>query len=105
MVLQTSAYLSDAPIYDDVIKTNNKLTDPWETWVNNVVENLGYIVSHDRFNDTKQETAIIRVISGTQARRDQLQNAPNGTIWYNTDTDRFNFRENGAWVTFTPVAA
>jgi hypothetical protein len=60
---------------------------------------------HDRFADTKQETPMTVVISMTQARRDQLENAINGSVMYNETTNRMNFRENGAWVTFTPVPA
>ena len=35
--------------------------------------------------------------SYTEAQRDALT-AVNGTIIYNTTTNQFNFRENGAWV-------
>lgn len=93
-------YISTPPIDDEVLTKDNKLTDIWKNHFDSISENIGYVVGHDRLNNAiKQETPVITVITMTEANRDLLQNARNGTIIYNTDTHKFNFRENGAWVT------
>jgi hypothetical protein len=106
-----AAYLPVAPIYEELMtkssdpNLNGRITDPWKNHFDAIAETISYVVVHDRFNDTKQETPVTAVIAISQPRRDQLQNAINGSIIYNTTTNRFNFRENGAWVTFVPVPA
>ncbi len=98
-------FMAVPPIQDVVITSDNKFTDAWKNHFDAISQTLGLVVVHDRFNTTKQETPITVVISMSTAQRNDLDNAVNSTIIYNTDTHRFNFRENGAWVTFTPIAA
>lgn len=105
MMTVNTPYLPAATIYEEVLTADNRLTDPWKNHMDAISESLGYVVVQDRFADTKQETPLTAILSMPQARRDQLENAINGAIIYNTDTNRFNFRENGAWVTFTPIPA
>lgn len=106
-----AAYLPKAPIYEELVtkdkdpNLDGRITDAWKNHFDAIEENLSLVVVHDRFNDTKQDTPVTRVIAMSQARRDQLDNAFDGTIIYNTTTNRFNFRESGAWVTFAPIAA
>lgn len=100
-----SAFMAVPPIEDQVLTGENIFTDTWKNHFDAISQTLGLVVVHDRFNNTKQETAVTVVIPMDQAKRNQLDNAINGSIIYNTTTNRFNFRENGAWVTFTPVAA
>lgn len=106
-----AAYLPVAPIYEELVtkskdeNLDGRITDPWKNHMDAIAETLALVVVHDRFNDTKQETPVTVVIAMSQARRDQLDNAVNGAIIYNTTTNRFNFREAGAWVTFAPIAA
>jgi hypothetical protein len=106
-------YLSEAPIYEDALTTtrkdtdvkNIKVSDVWKRHIDSVTETIGLVVRHDRFNSSKQETPVFCVISMTQAERNDLQNAYDGMVIYNTTTNRFNFREAGAWVTFAPIPA
>lgn len=108
-----TSYLSEAPIYEDVLTTkrndidikNIKIGDVWKRHIDSVTQTLGLVVRHDRFDTSKQETPVLCLISMTQAERDDLQNAYNGMALYNLTTNRVNFRENGAWVTFAPIAA
>jgi len=100
-----AAFMATPPIEEVAVEEDRKLTDIWRNHFDAISQALGLVIVHDRFNDTKQETPVTVVITMHQARRDQLDNAIDGTIIYNLDTKRFNFRENGAWVTFTPIAA
>jgi len=105
-------FLPEAPIYDDLLESG-KLTDPWRNWFNSITRVTGYAITHARFSNSSiapdvtkgNETAIIEVTRFTETQRDELVNPRDGAIIYNLTTDRFNFREGGAWVTFTPVAA
>jgi hypothetical protein len=108
-------FLNEAPIYDDLLQETNVLSNSWQTWFNSITQTTGYIITHDRFtpvspptpipDDDGDEVVLLSATQLTEAQRDRLENARNGIILYNTTTNRFNFRENGAWVTFTPVAA
>jgi hypothetical protein len=103
--MMSSPFLPEAPIYEDAITSDNKMTDIWKNHLDSISQTLGLVVTHDRFDNTKQETPVFSVIGMTTAQRNQLQNAFNGVIIYNTTTNAFNFRQGGAWVTFTPVPA
>lgn len=100
-----SPFLSHAPINDDLVTSDNKMTDKWRNHMDLITTASGYVVAHDRFNDSKEEVAVTQVRSMTLARRNQLENADNGTILYITDTNLFNVRQNGAWWSFTLVPA
>lgn len=100
-----SPFLSYPPINDDLVKEGNKMSDIWKNHMDLITTTTGYVVAHDRFNDSKEEVAVTQVRSMTLARRNQLQNADNGTILYITDTNLFNVRQNGAWWSFTLVPA
>lgn len=105
-------FLPEAPIYDDMLN-DGKLTDPWMNWFNSITRVTGYAITHARFSNGAvlpgvtpgDETPVIEVTKLTENQRDELAAPRDATIIYNIDTDRFNFREAGAWVTFTPVAA
>lgn len=106
-----SPFLPVAPIYEELTtkssdaNLDNRMTDAWKNHMDAISETISYVVVHDRFNDTKQETPLTVMIAMTLARRNQLENAVNGAFMYNLDTNRVNFRENGAWVTFAPIPA
>lgn len=100
-----SPFLSYPTIHDDLVTSDNKMTDAWKNHMDLITLTTGYVVAHDRFNDTKQEVAVTQVRSMTLDRRDQLENAANGTILYITDTNLFNVRQNGAWFSFTLIPA
>ena len=51
------------------------------------------------------EVPTLQLPSMTTTERNQLDNARDGIAIYNTTTGRTNFREGGAWVTFTPIPA
>ncbi len=104
--VNSAPFLPEAPIYDKIVDSNGKLSTPWFNWFNSVTRVTGYVVTHARYATSREETPLIEVISfETTALRDDILAVPNGTIGYNKETGRFNFREGGAWVTFTPVAA
>lgn len=105
MMNTNAPYLPNAPLQDELINPDKTMTDSWKNHINAIADSFGYVVINDRFNDTKQETPVTTVVTMSEARRDQLDTAPNGVILYNTTTNRFNFRENGAWVTFAPIPA
>jgi hypothetical protein len=82
-----------------------KLTQSWIEWLDQIEETTGYVICHNRFNDTKIETVTFQVTSLTQNRRNNLQNLRNGIIIYNEDTNKLNCIENGAWREITTVPA
>jgi len=99
-------FLAVPPIQDKVITSANVFTDIWKNHFNSISQTLGLVVTHDRLNNAaKQETPVTIVIEMLEADRNLLQNAIDGSIIYNKTTGRFNFREQGAWWTFTRVAA
>lgn len=98
-------YISSAPVYDKFLDKDGNMVESWQNFNKAIPENLGYVVVQDRFNDTKQATPLTVVLQMSEDRRDQLENAIDGAVIYNTDTMRINFRENGAWVTYTPIPA
>ena len=101
-----SSFMAAPPIQDKVLTANNVFTDAWKNHFDAISETLGLVVVHDRLNNAaRQETPVTVVIRMKQADRDLLQNAIPGSIIYNEDTDRFNFKQASGWVTFTPVAA
>lgn len=102
-------YISDPPIYDPFFEPNtNTITVSWKNWLNSISQSIGYVIIHDFLitgGVRSGEVALLQVPSMTTAQRNSLDNARDGTIIYNTTTLRTNFRENGAWVTFTPIPA
>lgn len=102
----SAPFLSEAPINDKLLNEDGTLTDSWRNWFNAITRTLGYSVTHARFDTSKEETPITEMVTiPTTAKRDDLQNPTNAKVIYNEETGRFNFREGGTWVTFTPVAA
>ncbi|SRR5258706_5459503 len=100
-----AAFMASPPIQEDVVTVDNKFTDVWKNHFDAISEALGLVVVHDRFNTSKEETPLTIVISMSLVQRNDLDNAIDGAIIYNNTTNRFNFRESGAWWTFTRVAA
>jgi hypothetical protein len=107
--MTNSPFLAVPPIYEHLISKDDPqkvtISDVWKNHMDAISQTLGVVVSYDRFSTSQQATPVSIVVSMDTTHRNQLENAFNGQIIYNTTTNRFNFRENGAWVTFTPVAA
>jgi hypothetical protein len=107
--MRTSPFLAPPPIYEHLISKDDPakvtISDVWKNHMNSVSQTLGVVVSYDRFSNTKQATPVSIVVAMDTTHRNQLENAFNGQIIYNTTTKRFNFRENDTWVTFTPIPA
>jgi hypothetical protein len=105
------AYLNNPPVYDSLFEDLGEMTlnDSWSNWFGNIVNATGVCITHDFIVDPtsgeRRDAAILRPTEGSTAERDMLENSRNGSMWYNTDTNQFNFRQNGMWVTFTPVPA
>ncbi len=100
-----AAFMATPPIQEKAVEEDGTLTDIWKNHFDAISQALGLVIVHDRFNNSKQETPVTVVIAMEQSARDQLDNAVDSTIIYNKTTNRFNFRESGAWWTFTRVAA
>lgn len=85
----------DAPIiYDPLVKPNTfYMSDIWIAWWATFMETLASYLSQNG----------IFIPSMTEAQRDAIQNPVNGQMIYNTDTQQFQGRENGAWRVFTLV--
>ncbi len=109
-------YLPESPIYDPIIEVKSiasgkvELTDPWLNWFNSITRTMGNVITHDIVNVVgppvlKDDVYLVEVPRFTTIKRDQLQNSRDGTVIYNTTTSRINFREAGAWVTFTAIPA
>lgn len=111
-------FISEPPIYNEFLDDEGVMTPAWVNWINSITRVMGYTLVHDYLIDpvTKErneETPLLQAISLIAAQalpdkelgRDDLENARDGTILYNSTTNRFNFRENGLWKTFTPIAA
>lgn len=76
------------PTYDPIIKDQVYLSNIWSDFMATFVESLqGYLSQNGIF--------VPRL---TTAQRDSLQNTVNGQLIYNTDANKFQGRENGAWV-------
>ncbi len=98
-----SGYMPVPPIHDDLVTDDNKMEDIWKNHMDAISQTVALAVAQDRFNDTKQDTPVTTVISMERTRINQLENATNGIILYDTTNNHFIFRQAGAWVTFTPI--
>lgn len=111
-VPQPEPFLNEPPVFDDMFREENKLSDIWLNWFNNIRNTTGITTVHLRYNRTTApadkrgtETVITKFAEFTQPERDGLNNVPDGAAIYNLTTNRVNFRENGAWWTFLQVPA
>lgn len=115
-------FISEPPIYNEFLDDEGVMTPAWVNWINSITRVMGYVIVHDYLIEPAaapedrvraQETPLLQAVSlietqlapNTELGRDELENARDGTIIYNTTTGRFNFREGGLWKTFTPIAA
>lgn len=102
-------FIAEPPIYDNFFTSDGKtISDPWRNWLNSVTRVMGYVIVHDYIKvggSVSEEIPVVMIPGGTTTERNNLDNARDGMMWYNTTTNRFNFREAGAWFTFTPVPA
>lgn len=77
------------PTYDPVIKAGTlNLSNLWADFMTTFIQTLTEYLSQNG----------IFVPPLTTAQRDALQNVINGQLIYNTSTNKFQGRENGAWV-------
>lgn len=77
------------PVYDNLVKSDSKrMSDIWKDFIATFTQTLtGYLSQNGIF-----------VPPLTTAQRDALQNVINGQLIYNTTLNKFQGRENGAWV-------
>lgn len=103
-------FISEPPIYDAFyLQDGITISNPWQNWLNSVTRVMGYCIVMDNIVDpitnSRNEVPLLQMTSMSQSDRDNLENARDGTEIYNLTTGRTNFREQGAWWTFTRVAA
>lgn len=102
-------FIANPPIYDAFYESNGtEISNPWQNWLNSVTKVMGRIIVQDYLivgGVRVTEVPTLQAISMTTTERNQLDNARDGVIIYNTDTAVFNFRQGGAWVTFAPIPA
>lgn len=105
----TPSFLNDPPVYNELMDPIDKtrLDDNWLNWFNDVVESMGQCITHDFIVDPitgdRRDVALLMATGGSTLDRNQLENARNGSFWYNTDTGKMNVRENGVWVMYTSI--
>lgn len=93
--------LHPAPVTVSMNVESNKMHDRWIKFfvnLNGVIKNFFPIRTIKSANGIVQ-TAVPSVTRLTTTERDNISNTnwQNGDIIYNTTTDKFNFREAGAW--------
>lgn len=83
--------IDNLPTFDKLIKPGtNHMSDVWMNSLATMVQTLQSYLTQNG----------IRLPQLTQTQIDQLQNVENGTIIYNSTTNKGQIRENGAWVNF-----
>lgn len=101
-------FIAEPPIYNRLLTLDKEISNSWSNWFNSITKVMGYCIVHDYLiigGVRAQEVPVLTAVSMTKAERDSLDNARDGSIIYNTTSGRMNFREGGAWVTFTAIAA
>jgi hypothetical protein len=107
------SFLDVFPRYVKAVDATGTFTDDMKNWNEMIYTTLAVAVRGARFVTSPSDPSVISgmstpvtgVVQLTEVERDNLESPQDGWVVYNTTTDRFNFREGGAWVTFTPVAA
>lgn len=96
--------LDQPPIYQENITRNDRLNPIWQKWFTAVHQ------THTQFfktfnaastTDANQQHVLPSGTSLTTAQRDNIVDVDDGVFIYNTTTNKFNFRENGAWKEIT----
>lgn len=84
-----SVDFDNLPTYDPLIKKDsNRMSDIWTTSFATLIQTLqSYLSSHGMFAPQM-----------TTEQRDAIQSPKNGQFFYNTTLNKFQGRENGAWV-------
>jgi hypothetical protein len=106
-----SPYLDNAPVYEDLLEIQKdvvQLNDAWANWFDDVVFSTGQCITHDFVispSGERDDFPMLMATQGTMAERNSLENARDGSVFFNTDTKEFNFRQNGQWVKFSPIPA
>jgi hypothetical protein len=107
-----ASYLPDPPIWSEFLTPEGQITTPWKNWINLVGPAIGIGIIHgflkNPINGQRyQEIGLLKAPDFTTTQRDMIDSPQDGVIIYNTDMPNpaFNFRVNGAWVTFTPIPA
>ncbi|HWI50080.1 MAG TPA: hypothetical protein VNU45_17865 [Rummeliibacillus sp.] len=114
------SYLANPPIYDKLLDENGMLTTNWQNWFNSITQIMGFGITHDSIKDSsvgRKDASILACPAYSTADRDNLDNARQGTVIFNTDYSgtpsgpQFQFQitdtsagSSPTWVTFTPVA-
>jgi len=79
------------PIYDPITDKGDGMSDTFQLWLGNFVQNLiGYLTQFGIF--------VPRIDTTT---RDRIRTAENGMIIYNTTLNKMQIFEAGLWKTFT----
>lgn len=98
-------FMEDPPAYNKLVTEDGFPTKEWINWINRISPITGLVIVHDFLvnaltGERYQEVGLLMAPRLTEAQRDQLDTKRNGTIIYNTTTDKYNFRAANAWVPF-----
>ena len=103
--------MAQPPIYNNFFDADNKtISGAWKNYINSITRITGLVIVNDWIIDAISGNRTNQVATWvaprfTESERDRLENAWDGMVIYNTDTNKINFRENGIWVTFTAIPA
>lgn len=104
MAKQLNQILHEPPLLHDMIDGQDSRPSPvWQRFMVNLHAwgKQFFPVVTAQTGTGIEQLSLSQAAQLTTAQRDQLQNVANGVFIYNTTTNKFNFRENGAWVEYT----
>jgi hypothetical protein len=95
----TNLLLDQPPLHAKVTEENGELNAEWKDWFLNFHNSFKQFFPAYSPAASNTSSVALGTSALTTTQRDALVDVANGTVIYNSTTNAFNFRENGAWVT------